>query len=237
MSTDAVPTRRQRYREQTLDEVHAHAMRQLAEGGPSAVSLNAIAKAMGMTGPAMYRYVDSRDALLADLVVAAYDDLADALNEAAVAAPAAPADARLRALATTFRTWALETPERYLLTFGAPTGSGALDPDRIVPAVQRSMRAILDALEPLFSTDRRPSAPASDLAEMLGAWADSRGLGGVDLALARLGFAVWTRLHGVVSLELAGHLPHSGVDVARLYDAEVSALAREAIGPPPASQE
>jgi hypothetical protein len=40
----------------------------------------------------------------------------------------------------------------------------------------------------------------------------------------------WTRLHGVLSLELAGHFTGMGFDPAQLFAAEVDALA----GPPSA---
>jgi WHG domain-containing protein len=39
-----------------------------------------------------------------------------------------------------------------------------------------------------------------------------------------LGLNAWTRLHGVISLELDGHLPSTGVDPQLLYEAEVSSL-------------
>jgi hypothetical protein len=35
----------------------------------------------------------------------------------------------------------------------------------------------------------------------------------------------WTRLHGVLSLELDGHLTATGIDPALLYQAEVDLLA------------
>jgi AcrR family transcriptional regulator len=41
------------------------------------LSLNAIAKELGMTGPALYRYVTSRDELLVDLVVDAWEKPAE----------------------------------------------------------------------------------------------------------------------------------------------------------------
>ncbi len=88
------PSRRARLREQTLAEIKEHALAQVAEAGAEALSLNAIGRAMGMSGPALYRYFASRDALLAALVADAYDDLADALEQAAAGArrraPAAP---------------------------------------------------------------------------------------------------------------------------------------------------
>src|SRR4051794_41829194 len=84
-------SRRQRLRQQTLEEIHAVALQQVADGGAEAVSLNAIAKAMGMSGPGLYRYYASRDDLLAALVAAGYDRLAAALPGAGHAQDRLPA--------------------------------------------------------------------------------------------------------------------------------------------------
>ena len=62
------------------------AFRQLAEGGPAAVAINAIARELGVSGPALYRYFKNRDALLTALVLDAYDDLADALDTSSLEA-------------------------------------------------------------------------------------------------------------------------------------------------------
>ncbi|MFD1271356.1 TetR/AcrR family transcriptional regulator [Streptomyces kaempferi] len=77
------PGPRDRFRAQVREEVKAAALRQLAEGGPEALSLNAVAKQLGMTGPALYRYFANRDSLLTELVVDAYEALASALARAA----------------------------------------------------------------------------------------------------------------------------------------------------------
>lgn len=50
------------------------------EGGAETVSLNAIARRMAMSAPALYRYFASRDELLADLAVDNHLALADALD-------------------------------------------------------------------------------------------------------------------------------------------------------------
>src|SRR4051794_25745298 len=70
------PSRRERLHAATREEAKAIALRQLATGGIAALSLNAIGREMGLTGPALYRYFTSRDALLTDLIVDAYGDLA-----------------------------------------------------------------------------------------------------------------------------------------------------------------
>ena len=237
MSVQA-PTRRERQRQQTLAEIKARAMDQVADGGAGAVSLNAIARAMGMSPAALYRYFPSRDALLAELVADAYGSLADALGQAADRA--AGGAERLVAVAHAYRDWALAHPNSYLLIFQTSSGSGLdLDPDRTVAAAQRSMDVFLSALGAAgpAGVARRAGPPAGpldpELAGQIEAWAQrAQALGSQtpDLPAERLhlGLVAWTRLHGLISLELGQHLAATGVDPALLYDAEVQSLARKA---------
>ncbi|MFE4211033.1 TetR/AcrR family transcriptional regulator, partial [Streptomyces goshikiensis] len=59
-------TPRERYRQQVREEVKEKAWQQIAGSGASALSLNAIAKQMGMSGPALYRYFANRDELITE---------------------------------------------------------------------------------------------------------------------------------------------------------------------------
>ena len=77
------PPMRQRYRAQVRGEVKQAALRQLAQSGPAGLSVSAIGKELGVSGPALYRYFASRDELLTELVIDAYHDLAEALRDAA----------------------------------------------------------------------------------------------------------------------------------------------------------
>src|SRR5438093_10194214 len=104
-SEPAPPNRRARLRAWTREEIKTAALRQVAEHGVEGLSLNAIAKQLGMTGPALYRYVTSRDELLADLVVDAWEDLADALERAADENGGRSAAARLGAVGLAFPPW------------------------------------------------------------------------------------------------------------------------------------
>src|ERR1700704_232657 len=87
MPSTSAPSRRDRLRAQTLAEIREHGVAQLAEGGPAALSLTGIAKAMGMSGPALYRYFASRDDLLVALVEESYEDLSDPPPPGGVTAP------------------------------------------------------------------------------------------------------------------------------------------------------
>ena len=234
MGASAVrPTRREQRREQTVSEIQALAVQQIAADGPDAVSLNAIARAMAMSPAAIYRYFESRDALLADLVVLFYDALAETL-EAAVQEAANPVD-RFLAVGRAYRGWALDNPNPYRLIFHTTSGSGQdLAPERTIPAASRSMDVILTALAGLVTpvpSDPGLTPAVPELESQLRAWVARSGWPDLPTWLLALGVTCWTRLHGVVSLELGHHLASTGLDPALLYEAELRALIRSAGAP------
>ena len=195
---------RDRFRAQMRQEVKDAALRQLAEGGPQALSINAIAKDLGVSGPALYRYFAGRDALLTELILDAYADLTGAVS-------AAPR--RMPELAGAYRAWAIANPHRYRLLFGAPLPGYDAHDERLVAAA----RGAMDVLFTFAGPGREPEPP---LAEALRAWA-----GGVDPAVALHAVTAWSRLHGFVSLEIEGNFTSMGLDPGPLFAAEVEALS------------
>ena len=183
-------TPRERYRAQVREEIKQHAWEQIAAAGASALSLNAIAKQMGLSGPALYRYFANRDELITELIRDAYQSLADTFRADSGASP--------RQLAATLRAWALDDPQRYLLIYGTPV-PGYHAPKDTTRLADQVMAVLLDA----FDT---PDVPDADR--------------------RRGPLLFWTRLHGVLSLELAGHFTGMGFDPAELFDAEAEALSR-----------
>lgn len=222
-------SRRERIRSQTRDEAKAAGLRQIAAAGPQSLSLNAIGKELGMTGPALYRYFANRDELLTALISDAYHDLADAIGEAAATAAGAPAADRIRTLARAYRAWALAQPHRYLLLFGTPV-PGYEAPAHTIEAATRTLRAFLDPIEELVA-EPPPAGGYPELERQLAAGLADRNpdapWSGVSL---RLGVAGWTRMHGVVSLEVEGHFGPMGFDPGLLFQAEVEELIRAASG-------
>ena len=74
------PSRRDRRKQETIDDIKAAARGQLAGGGPAGISLRAIARELGMTASAVHYYFPSRQALLDALIVDGFSSLADALR-------------------------------------------------------------------------------------------------------------------------------------------------------------
>ncbi|UXI79364.1 TetR/AcrR family transcriptional regulator, partial [Streptomyces vinaceusdrappus] len=138
MTQAGTGTPRERYRAQVRAEIKEHAREQIATAGASALSLNAIAKRMGMSGPALYRYFAGRDELITELVRDAYRSLADTFRAAA------GSDADLAGLAHTMRSWALADPQRYFLVFGTPV-PGYHAPADVTQIAAETMAVILDA--------------------------------------------------------------------------------------------
>ena len=212
---------RERFRAQVRDEVKRAALRQLAESGPQGLSLNAIAKELGVSGPALYRYFAGRDALLTELIIDAYDDLADALAAAVGTGSDRPAPDRFRALARAYRDWATQQPHRYRLLFAPPLPGYDAHAERLVGAAQRSMTTLLEVVRTMPGDDR-PGPPSRALARQLDGWARRRGVD-TDPTAALRAVAVWARLHGLVSLEIAGNFDSMGLDAEQLFESELSA--------------
>ncbi len=218
-------TRRERLRAQTLLEIKEHALAQVAEGGPEALSLNAVARAMRMSGPAIYRYFSSKDELLSVLVAEGWDELADSLQRAADAAQGDSPEVRLRAVAGAYRDWALAHPHRYRLVFASRYGSGVLSPERTIPAAHRNMAVLTEAVAALDPVAAGETVLAPELADQLQQWAQTRpGTADRPTATLQLSVLAWTRLHGLVSLEIEGAFAAMGIDPALLFAAELDHL-------------
>ncbi|MFD9094283.1 TetR/AcrR family transcriptional regulator [Streptomyces collinus] len=217
---------RERYRSQVRAEIKARAWDQIATAGASGLSLNAIAKELGMSGPALYRYFGGRDDLITELVRDAYRSLADTFGAAA------DAGTGLSGLARAMRHWALEDPQRYFLVYGTPV-PGYRAPDDTTATAREIMATLLDvcAAEAPGSAEAdgpggAGTAPADALEAHLADHRDWAGDHPAPPHVLRRALAYWTRLHGVLSLELAGHFTGMGFDPEVLFSAECEGLTR-----------
>ena len=212
MTDTAGTSPRERYRAQVRAEIKQHAWQQLATTGVAALSLNAIAKQVGMSGPALYRYYASRDDLLTELIREAYRSLADSIQAAAAAG------ADLAGLARAFRDWALADPQRYFLIYGTPV-PGYHAP-RDTAEISTEIMAMLIEASAALPVD----GPATPLDAEIDRHRDWAGEHPAPAAVLGRALSFWTRIHGVLSLELAGHFAGMGFDPALLFADEVERL-------------
>jgi AcrR family transcriptional regulator len=215
------PTIRQRYRAQVRREAKQAALGQLEQSGPAGLSVSAIGKELGVSGPALYRYFASRDELLTELIIDAYDDLAQALRVAAEQHAGMRPRVRFDALARAYRSWALAQPHRYRLLFGPPLPGYDAHAQRLVDASQAAMNQLLGVLREL--DDRIAPAPPEPLASQLTAWGVAHDPY-IGPATALRAVLVWSRLHGLVSLEIAGNFASMGIDPGQVFEAQLATL-------------
>ncbi|MGF6886088.1 AcrR family transcriptional regulator [Nocardia sp. GAS34] len=226
MGTD-VPTRRQLRRAETTAEIKDTALRLMAANGPGAITLRAIAREMGMTANAVYSYFPTRDDLVTALIRDVYDDLADALQAARDSRPSDDPTGRTMAWAKAFRSWSLANTEGFRLIYGDPIPGYRPPEGGPAPEAEQRVCAILTGLA--------AAAPAPDPSTDEFAWGDfDPGLVTEvralfpDLSPAMLAMALrmWGRLHGLVSLEILGHMRTLTTEPDKLYHSEVEEMIR-----------
>jgi AcrR family transcriptional regulator len=205
------PTLRARRRAETIAEITDVARQHVAEHGLGGLSLRAVAREMGMAVSALYRYFPSRDDLVTALLLDAFTAQAEHV-EAATRGHADPV-AALRAAFVAFRAWSIARPSEYGLMYGSPL-PGYVAPEHPLLAAGTRVAALLFSLVDKAerqglvdgsATAQRVAALPSAHLEQLEAWRDRRrpetSLTGVVITVD-----LWTRLQGLVSLEVLGQL-------------------------------
>jgi AcrR family transcriptional regulator len=247
------PSRRDRLRAATIEEIIGTARRLLVRSGPEAVSLRAIAREMGMTAPGLYRYFGSHEELIRHVIAGIFTELGEDIQRAihtavspdgeAVSPDGDSPDGDSPALATValtlkmvaacreFRRWALNHEAEFALLFGVP-----------LPGIDDKRHDIADDCAMAFAgtfftlffelwqrapfTVAVPQEIDAGLLAQLTRYRDALGVG-TDLPVgAVLTFLrCWTLLYGAVSMEVFGHMSFALTDPAPMFEITLGDLA------------
>jgi len=213
------------------ESIKETAWKQIAELGASALSLRAIARELKITAPAIYNYFPDRDALVTALIIEAFTSFGDWQFEARDSIPETDLPGRLSAIGLAYRDWAHTFPQRYQLIFGTPIPGYQGPIEKIFPSSARSLSALVSVVEGLrlagkLNVDAFPRVKTKYKAsfEM---WKTC----GVDADILSLSVAmlIWSRVHGIVSLEIQGNLPPFGPQGDALYRYELQSINQQFI--------
>lgn len=127
VATDQSRARRDRVRQATQNEIRDTARQLLVQHGPSAVTVNAVAREMGMSGPALYRYYPNHQALVQALTADCYAEVARELAAVRTAHARSTASRRILAMCRALRSWARTHPAEFGLMFVSPANTLAAD--------------------------------------------------------------------------------------------------------------
>jgi AcrR family transcriptional regulator len=225
-------SRRDRVRAATTEEIRQTARRILVEHGPDAVSLRAIAREMGMTAPALYRYFGSREELIryviGDILTEVTDDISVAIQAADTASPG-DMTAKILAACREFRHWSLSHQDEFALIFGSPLKRHVTGRGDFADECGRKFAGMFFGLFlELWQRHPFPVPEPGEIDAGLRAQLERfRQTLGADIPLgAMLTFLrCWMRLYGAVSMEIFGHLTFALDDPAPMFEITLGELA------------
>lgn len=211
-------TRRQHIRETTYRDIRQTARELLVSGGLHAVTINAVARRMGMSGPAIYRYYPSHDDLIAGLTADLYRELT-----AAIDAARRPGAVSLLPMCRALRHWALANRAGFGLIFATPPlpigQEGTAREDRL--AANAFGMAFFAEIEALWNARRfpvpEPGALEPHLRKQLEAYAASTE-GRLPPEAIHVFLNCWIRLYGLLCMEALRQIDFAISDAEPLFE-------------------
>jgi AcrR family transcriptional regulator len=177
----------------------------LARHGAAGLTVRGVARDLGMSPSALFRYVTGLDDLLTTLIVSCYDELGTQVEAAVEAVGPADASTRWWALARSVRAWALDHPHDWALLYGSPVPAYDAPPEVTTPAGTRVTTLLLrigqeagadDWGEPVLTGQEARAAAA------VGPLVDAGFAGDLSPVQLLQGMTAWTVLVGAVSAEV-----------------------------------
>lgn len=161
----------------------AAAMHLFAAQGYDAVTMRAVAAALGVSAMTPYRYLANKDELFALVRAEAFRRFADRLEAALAGEPGGDPVARLLRLERAYVKFAVDDPDAYRIMFEVRTpAAAAVEPPEVARESRRAFGCLHRTIADAVAAGR---------------------LAGDPLTLAHL---AWASTHGLVSLHLAGRL-------------------------------
>lgn len=220
--------RRERQHVAIREEIKATARALMAEHGTEGLATRLIAREMGLTAPALYHYFASRDELITALIVDAFNALADAVQAVVTEAEARGESptGQLRSVLLAYRAWALAHSIDFQLIYGNPIPGYEAPADLTVPAAERGLSIIAPLVARVYAEKQAhlpaqggpvPAAVAAALQEII-----TREGYAIPLWPFYMTVVGWSRIHGIITLELFHHLQPVVGDVEAFYRAAIA---------------
>lgn len=176
---------------------------QIAREGAPALSLRAIARDLQIAAPSIYNYFADRDALVTALILEAYESLGSYQLNALKTTEGNGLRERMISIGNAYHDWAITYPQRYLLIFGTPIPGYVAPLDVVQPVAARSLSALFSVVESYHQAGK---------------------LKITDIDVHTIAVLMWTRVHGLISVEISHNLPPIGFDDNQLFQLEFALI-------------
>ncbi|SEN40225.1 TetR/AcrR family transcriptional regulator [Nonomuraea pusilla] len=221
-------SRRERQREQLLRDARAAARQITASEGVEGLTLAAVARRVGVSSPALYRYFDGRQGLVHALYEDLTAELIGAVREAARRQDEDDISAQLDAATRAVLEWSLANRAEFGLLMGATYATAAASQTELRHVISRELGGVFGELFlRLLRTkgleyppdDRIPPALRRQLATYREILQPELPLGVVQVMIA-----CWRQIYGLVSMAVYGHLAFAFDDIEPLFDDMMDSL-------------
>ncbi|WP_245737870.1 TetR/AcrR family transcriptional regulator [Streptomyces sparsogenes] len=216
-------TRRERLRAELERDAKAAARRITAAEGVEGLTVAAVARSVGVTSPALYRYFDGRNGL----ILAVYDDvMAEFMQVVGGAVERQDPDdisARLHAATRAVLDWSMANPAEFNLLMGAgyPQAAAASAED-IPQAISRELGGMFGQLFTRLWREKGLAHPSDEeidpaLVPQLRTYREVVGLD-VPIGVVFLMLTCWRQIYGMLCLAVYRHMSFALSDPVPLFE-------------------
>ncbi|WP_054537231.1 TetR/AcrR family transcriptional regulator [Herpetosiphon geysericola] len=213
---------------ETIVQIKQAARQLMAQHGTAGLSIRGIAKVLSVSPPALYHYFANLDDLITTLIADSFNSLADRLDEVGLKSRTKTKAGRLLAVLEAYRSWAFEHPIDFQLIYGNPIPGYNAPREITVPAVVRTF------VTPVRLADLAIKAGESSLNEFVMTEACAERMTDmitqnnypVSLESMYVVMTLWTQIHGLIMLDLYGHLSSNVGNAEEFYRHRVMEMLR-----------
>jgi hypothetical protein len=134
------------------------------------------------------------------------------------------------ALGIAYRDWAVTYPQRYQLIFGTPIPNYDAPEDTTTPAAAWALLPLIETIQALYTEGNlrveRLSKLTPKLRSMLETWRQFTG-NVAEIETLYTAYVVWSRVHGLMMLELGKQLPLFFTDPGEIFRREIATMIRQ----------
>ena len=208
--------------EATMATIKATARQLMADNGTAGLSLRAIARAMGMTAPALYHYFASLDDLITALIVDAFTGHAAFVRQArdASAAQGCAYTQQIFAAAIAYRAWALKNTVDFQLIYGNPIPGYTAPQETTTPAARSMGTIFMETVSKAVQAGEFQLAAAYQRvpSTVQAHYQHKFGMDGATIQLFHAMNQAWSMMHGIVVLEVYNHAAPVVGDTTAFYE-------------------
>jgi len=165
--------------------------------------------------------------------VDAYTSLGDSQKSALETMSKKDSATRFSALGIAYRDWAVTYPQRYQLIFGTPIPNYDAPEDTTMPAAAWALLPLIETIQSLYNEGslrvERLAKLSAKLKSMLETWNQFTG-NVAETEVLYIAYVVWSRVHGLVTLELGRQLPSFFTDPGEIFRREIATMVNQYIG-------